>query len=471
MTDSYDILIRGGRVVDPTHGRDEIVDVALAGGEVVAVGADLAGSADEVVDVAGALVLPGLVDLHVHIASHVAPGAAHKMLARAGVTTALDLSGPAASVVEEGSRSGVGLQIAVVEQVKPDVHMPRNPTRAQIRAAFDKILVSGGIGVKLHVDKGWDADATGAIIDEANRHGVWVASHCGTTSAGSDIEGLRETLELAGDNHIQIAHVNSYCRGDIESADDEAHVAVELLRASPHVFAESYLAEINGTSGACADGLPSNKRVRGWLERGGYDGTEDGLRRAIRDGFASVPRLTEDDMILEIGDTGVGLWEAAGTKTGICLPINPGISRLMLGSSRNAEGRFDVHAFATDGGGIPRNVTLEMGLSMIDWGLLDIADLVHKACRVPALVIGLPRKGHLGVGADADVIVVDPETRRPTTVVAGGKVVLRQGAVLGRGTRFVHAAQGIDHVTRMAGPGTVIDPVATGLYTGEGIVA
>ncbi|MGN6721367.1 MAG: amidohydrolase family protein, partial [Marmoricola sp.] len=189
MTDSYDILIRGGRVVDPTHDLDGVVDVAIAGGEVVAVGTDLSGSADRVVDATGSLVLPGLVDLHVHIASHVAPGAAHKMLARAGVTTALDLSGPAASVVEEGARSGVGLQVAVVEQVKPEVHMPRNPTRAQIRAAFDKILASGGIGVKLHVDKGWDAEATGRIIDEANDHGVWVASHCGTTSAGSDIEG------------------------------------------------------------------------------------------------------------------------------------------------------------------------------------------------------------------------------------------------------------------------------------------
>ncbi|WP_427889150.1 amidohydrolase family protein [Kribbella sp. GL6] len=468
---TYDILVRGGRVVDPTHGRDEIADLAIVDGRVVAVGPDLDGAAEQVIEVAGSLVLPGLVDLHVHIASHVAPGAAHAMLARAGVTTALDLSGTAASVVEEGARSGVGLQVAVVEQVKPDVHMPRNPTRPQIRAAFDKILAAGGIGVKLHVDKGWDADATGAIIDEANRHGVWVASHCGTTTAGSDIEGLRQTLELAGDNHIQIAHVNSYCRGDIETADQEAQIAVELLRASPHVFAESYLAEINGTSGVCADGVPTNKRVIGWLERGGYDGTEAGLRRAIHEGFASVPRLTSDDMILEVGDAGVEIWEAAGTRTGICLPINPGISRLMLGASRNADGRFDVHAFATDGGGIPRNVTLEMGLSMVDWGLLDLRDLVTKACRVPALVLGLPAKGHLGIGADADLAVVDRRSRKPSTVIAGGRVVLRDGVAVGTGTRFVHTSHGSEHVERVAGLGTVIDPVGTGFYTGEGIAA
>jgi hypothetical protein len=450
---------------------DEIADVAVAGGRIVAVGGELPGRAPCTIPAAGSYVLPGLIDLHVHIASHVAPGAGHAMLARAGVTTALDLSGSAASVVAESARAGVGLQVAVIEQVKPDVHMPRNPSRAQVRRAFETILAAGGLGVKLHVDKGWDADATGLIIDEANAAGVWVASHCGTTSAGSDIEGLAQTLELAGDNRLQIAHVNSYCRGDIADPADEARTAVELLRRSPHVFAESYLAEINGTSGVCEDGLPVNRRVRRWLAGGGYTGTEEGLRRAIQDGFASVPRLDGDDMTLVVGPEGVAIWEAAGTRTGICLPINPGVSRLLLGSSRNEAGEFDVHAFATDGGGIPRNVTLAMGLSMVEWGLLRLPDLVRKACWTPARILGLPTKGQLGVGADADLVVVDPAGRRPQAVVAGGTLIVHQGLVLGRGTRMITTEQGRAVAEAATGPGSVIDIRASGLYTGDGLAA
>ncbi len=282
---------------------------------------------------------------------------------------------------------------------------------------------------------------------------------------------MAQTLELAGDNRLQIAHVNSYCRGDISEVADEAATAVTLLRNSPQVFAESYLAEINGTSGVCEDGLPANKRVRRWLEGGGYRGTQDGLRSAILDGWASVPKLDGDDMTLCIGSDGVDIWETAQTRTGICLPINPGVSRLLLGASRNDEGKFDVAAFATDGGGIPRNVTLSMGLSMIEWGLLNLADLVCKACWTPARVLGLPAKGQLGVGADADLIVVDPASRKARTVIADGMVIAHEGLILGRGTRMISTERGAVSVQQATGPGTVIDVRASGLYTGDGLAA
>ncbi|SEM42884.1 amidohydrolase family protein [Nonomuraea pusilla] len=470
MTDRFDILIRGGRVVDPANRVDQVTDVGVADGRIVAVGDDLRGRAERTLQAAGHYVLPGLVDLHVHIALPSAPGAGHAMLARAGVTTALDLSGPAAGVLAGAAEGGgAGLSIATLELVKPGVQLPPHPSRAEIRRALDRILAAGGLGVKLHVDAGWDAEATGTIIDEANRAGVWVASHCGTTTAGSDIEGLRETLELAGDNRLQIAHVNSYCRGDVADVAEEAATAIALLRGSPHVFAESYLAEINGTSGRCVDGVPANRRVIRWLEGGGYPGTEEGLRRAIRDGWASVPHVCGDDVVLRTGEEGVAAWEAAGTPSGVCLPINPGVSRLLLGASRNAAGGFDVHAFATDGGCIPRNVTLSMGLSMVEWGLLRVDDLVRKACWTPARVLGLAAKGHLGVGADADLVVADPVARRPRTVIAAGAVVAHEGLVLGRGTRFISTARGEEAVEAATGPGTVIDVRAGGLYTGDGL--
>ena len=62
-----DLLLKGGRVVDPALGLDAVTDVLIAGGKVAQVGAGLsAGTSTRVVDAAGMLVLPGFVDLHAH---------------------------------------------------------------------------------------------------------------------------------------------------------------------------------------------------------------------------------------------------------------------------------------------------------------------------------------------------------------------------------------------------------------------
>ena|ERR1700732_2794901 len=60
-----DLVLRGGRVIDPVSGRDETGDIAFGEGKVAALGHDLAG--DQVVDARGLLVVPGLIDLHTHV--------------------------------------------------------------------------------------------------------------------------------------------------------------------------------------------------------------------------------------------------------------------------------------------------------------------------------------------------------------------------------------------------------------------
>ncbi|MDQ6433777.1 amidohydrolase/deacetylase family metallohydrolase [Mesorhizobium sp. LHD-90] len=64
----FDLLLKGGRVIDPASGLDAPRDVAVAGGRIAAIEAGIpADRAKEVVDAAGAMVTPGLIDLHSHV--------------------------------------------------------------------------------------------------------------------------------------------------------------------------------------------------------------------------------------------------------------------------------------------------------------------------------------------------------------------------------------------------------------------
>ena len=62
---SHDLVLHGGRVIDPSQGLDRVTDVGFRGGKVVAVADGLAGR--QTIDVTGSLVTPGLIDLHTHV--------------------------------------------------------------------------------------------------------------------------------------------------------------------------------------------------------------------------------------------------------------------------------------------------------------------------------------------------------------------------------------------------------------------
>ena len=93
----FDLLLRGGRVIDPARGVDGPLDVAVRDGRIAAVAADLAGStAAEVVDVRDRLVLPGLIDTHAHVYQYVTGrfGLQADMVGvRSGVTALIDQGG------------------------------------------------------------------------------------------------------------------------------------------------------------------------------------------------------------------------------------------------------------------------------------------------------------------------------------------------------------------------------------------
>jgi dihydroorotase len=101
---SYDLLIKGGHVIDAKNGVDGVRDVAIAGGKIAAVAADIpAAEAKTVVPAAGLYVVPGLIDLHTHVfhgpdldaaysnGPHAVPPDGFTF--RSGVTTVVDAGG------------------------------------------------------------------------------------------------------------------------------------------------------------------------------------------------------------------------------------------------------------------------------------------------------------------------------------------------------------------------------------------
>jgi hypothetical protein len=90
---AYDLLIKGGTLVDTAQGLNARRDTAFAGGLVAAIGDDIpASQAESIVDASGRLVVPGMIDLHVHVfegVSFLGVAPDPTCLAR-GVTTVVD---------------------------------------------------------------------------------------------------------------------------------------------------------------------------------------------------------------------------------------------------------------------------------------------------------------------------------------------------------------------------------------------
>ena len=95
----YDLLIRGGHVMDPRNGLDQVMDLAIKDGRVASVESSVGGSAKQIIKAHGLYVTPGLIDIHVH--AYAGTGERDSYAGdnsvypddhclRAGVTTAVD---------------------------------------------------------------------------------------------------------------------------------------------------------------------------------------------------------------------------------------------------------------------------------------------------------------------------------------------------------------------------------------------
>jgi N-acyl-D-glutamate deacylase len=83
---AYDLVVHGGRAIDPETSLDAVRDIGIVGGRIAAVSAEALTGREEV-DARGLVVSPGFIDLH----THVNDAATYRLAALDGVTTALDL--------------------------------------------------------------------------------------------------------------------------------------------------------------------------------------------------------------------------------------------------------------------------------------------------------------------------------------------------------------------------------------------
>jgi dihydroorotase len=165
---THELLISGGTVIDPASGLHARQDVAIASGRIVAVGPGLAASssADDILDATGLLVIPGLVDLHVHVYWGVADLSveADRTCLGRGVTTVVD-AGSAGANTFPGFRRSVAeastgrvlayLNISATGQIDPvfgELHDLRfvDPERAAAVAVANSDLI---VGFKVRVSE------------------------------------------------------------------------------------------------------------------------------------------------------------------------------------------------------------------------------------------------------------------------------------------------------------------------------
>jgi N-acyl-D-aspartate/D-glutamate deacylase len=246
----YDLIIRGGRVMDPESGFDQICDVAVRGGRIVAIGS-VSGEAARVVQAAGLVVAPGFIDLHAHGQSI----PADRMQAFDGVTTALELElgvlpvaswyarqAAAGRVINYGtSVAWVFARIAAMTGAEPEptiAFMGRMmkdkrwadnvATEVEVGAILARVragLEEGGIGIGIP-----NAYAPGSGVKEmseicslAAQHGVPTYTHIAYMSnidPQSSIEAYTRLIGYAGSTgaHMHICHFNSTSLQDVERA-------------------------------------------------------------------------------------------------------------------------------------------------------------------------------------------------------------------------------------------------------------
>ena len=427
------LLIRGGRVIDPAAGRDAVADILVIDGVVAAVGPDAAaGSGDgEVIEAAGLWVLPGLIDLHVHLRE---PGYEYKetvltgsRAAAAGGFTAVacmpntDPPNDSAAVTRAILRKA---EEAALVRVYP-IGCITAGQQGQRMAEFGDLVAAGCRAVSDDGRPVMHAGVMRRALEYSRYFGIPVISHC-------------EDLHLAGDG---VAHEGAVATRlglkPIPAAAEEAMVARDVVLARQtgarvHIAHVSTRGSVSLLAAAKAEGLSVTAEATPHHLTltdeaiGGYDTAtkvnpplrspedREALRRALAEGIIDV--VATDHAPHGLADKDLEFDAAANGIVGLetALPL---VLRLV------AEGACSLHR----------------AIDALTWR--------------PARILGVPG-GRLAPGDPADITLVDPEeawtvepdnffskgrnspfrgwrlTGRVRATIVGGRTVFRDGAIV-----------------------------------------
>lgn len=339
----FDLVLAGGRVLDERNGVDAVADLAIRDGRVAAIGPDLAGSAERVLDVGGALVVPGLIDAHAHVF--------HKATSLSVDPDQIARRSALSTIVDAGS-AGAGNFDAFRDFV-----MARSPYRI---LAFLNISFAGIFAFDHGLFVGEATQPALLPVDrcvakiEANRDRlVGVKVRIGGPATGAlGLGALDLALQAAEQTKLPVmAHIGR--------APPSYGELVERLRPGD-ILSHCYRPGPNSLLDGSGKLLPE---VRDARDRG---------------------------VLFDVAH-GMGAFDFAVVERALDLGFVPDLIS------------SDVHVVCVDG---PAYDLLHTMSKILNFGV-PIERVVGMSANRPALAIGRPDLGHLGVGALADIAVLD----------------------------------------------------------------
>lgn len=482
---SPEIVLRGGRVIDPESGSDRVADVAITAGRITEIGTAQDSSA-LVVDVSGKVVTAGFIDLHSH--TNEIPGL--RLRALDGVTTALELEAGIAPVelayrqaAAEGRPVNYGFAtswgLARMEAVtgltlnsgvnflgslsSPEFQQPASAT--QIGRLLDRLrsdLADGaiGVGLLLGYSPGTDPAEYLQVAALAADAGAATFTHTRDLielTPSTLIDGAEEIVRAAAETgaHMHYCHVNSTSLRHIDRVLDlVARAQSEGSRISTEAYPYG-----SGMTGIGAVFLaPERLHERGitpadltYAPTGEQVGTEARLRelRAIDPGGLVIirhldERVPADQATLMRSLTFPGSVIASDAMPLTWTPQPPDPMTWPL-----PDGAF-THPRTT--GTFTRALRLlaaDADEPVGAGGPLGLTETLRRASLMPAKLLeafvpAMRRKGRMQAGCDADIVVFDPVTvrdqatyldsTRPSTgiahVLVNGEFIVRDSALV-----------------------------------------
>jgi N-acyl-D-amino-acid deacylase len=445
---SFDIVIRGGTVVDGTGRPMFAADVGIRNDRILAVGNLRDAGAAEQIDATGLFVAPGFINLHSH--DRLSAARTSVNLLSQGVTTIilnadgggpLDLDAQLTEAEEAGLAVNVGPNIgfnrAWAEVNGPEDRRPSVAALAEMRALVERGLRAGAWGVSAGLDyKPAYYARTEEVITVLREVGPWrtvFTNHDRITpeSGFSSMVGMRETVEIGEATGLTpvITHMKIQGR---EQGTSEAVLAMidDAARRGVYTAADAY-PYLAGQTSLAALIIP------GWAQEGGWEA----MMQRIADGRQRARIVEEADRAIEArfgGPEGVFLPETGEELTTVMAETGAtsggdAVVRVLTREESSPTsilrfGREDdlaaILSYPTtsiacdcdpsDGsaahprayGTFPR----VLGRYVRELGVLTWEEAVRKMTGLPAATIGLVDRGLLAPGMMADVVVFDPET-------------------------------------------------------------